>query len=138
MYLCKMESTRQKKISRLLQKDLAIIFQMDAPAILGSFMLTITGVRVSPDLSVAKVYLSIFPSDNSKKLIEQVKEKSPFFFNKHCKDTWTLRCLLKQTLNTPSSLTEAEVLNPTILPLIALVIPMRRMSTKKMSGFVPH
>ena len=76
-----METTRQKKISRLLQKDLAIIFQMDAPAILGSFMFTITGVMVSPDLSVAKVYLSIFPSDDSKKLIEQVKEKSPFFRN---------------------------------------------------------
>ena len=81
MYLCKMETTRQKKISRLLQKDLAIIFQMDVPAILGSFMFTITGVRVSPDLSVAKVYLSIFPSDDSKKLMEQVKEKSPFFRN---------------------------------------------------------
>ena len=81
MYLCKMETTRQKKISRLLQKDLAIIFQMDAPVILGSFMFTITGVKVSSDLSVAKVYLSIFPSDDSKKLMEQVKEKSSFFRN---------------------------------------------------------
>ena len=76
-----MESTRQKKISRLLQKDLAIIFQQDAPNILGNILFTITGVRVSSDLSVAKVNLSIFPATDSKKLIKQVKEKSPFFRN---------------------------------------------------------
>ena len=76
-----MESTRQKKISRLLQKDLATIFQQDAPSIFGRIIFTVTTVRISPDLSVAKVYLSIFPSDDSKKLIEQVKEKSPFFRN---------------------------------------------------------
>ena len=81
MYLCKMETTRQKKISRLIQKDLAIIFQQDVPTLLGSFLFTITGVRVSPDLSVAKVYLSIFPSEDSKNLIEKVKEKRPFFRN---------------------------------------------------------
>ena len=54
-----MESTRQKKISRLLQKDLAIIFQQDAPAILGNILFTITGVKVSPDLSVAIVLVSV-------------------------------------------------------------------------------
>lgn len=81
MYLCKMESTRQKKISRLLQKDLAIIFQQDAPAILGNILFTITGVKVSPDLSVAKVNLSIFPTTDRKELMKQVKEKSSFFRN---------------------------------------------------------
>ena len=68
-----MESTRQKKISRLLQKDLAIIFQQDAPDILGNILFTITGVRVSSDLSVAKVNLSIFPTTDSKKLIKRNK-----------------------------------------------------------------
>ena len=76
-----MESTRQKKISRLLQKDLAIIFQQDAPAILGNILFTITGVKVSPDLSVAKVNLSIFPTTDRKELMKQVKEKSSFFRN---------------------------------------------------------
>ncbi|MBC8266826.1 MAG: 30S ribosome-binding factor RbfA [Flavobacteriales bacterium] len=76
-----MESTRQKKISRLLQKELAIIFQQNAPAILGNFMFTITGVRVSSDLFIAKVYLSIFPITDSKKLMKEVKEKSSFFRN---------------------------------------------------------
>ncbi len=76
-----MESTRQKKISRLLQKDLAIIFQQDAPAIFGKILFTVTAVRVSADLSVAKVYLSIFPVKDTKKLMKQIKEKSPFFRN---------------------------------------------------------
>ena len=81
MYLCKMETTRQKKISRLIQKDLAIIFQQYAPALFGNILFTVTGVRVSPDLSVAKVYLSIFPTNDGEKLIAQVKEKSPYFRN---------------------------------------------------------
>jgi ribosome-binding factor A len=76
-----MESTRQKKISRLLQKDLAIIFQQDAPSLFGNILFTITGVKVSPDLSVAKVNLSIFPTTDRKELMKQVKEKSAFFRN---------------------------------------------------------
>jgi len=76
-----MESTRQKKISRLLQKELATIFHKEAPALLGNFMYTVTTVRVSPDLSVAKVFLSIFPAKESQEVIRQAKQKAPFFRN---------------------------------------------------------
>lgn len=76
-----MESTRQKKISRLLQKELAIIFQKEAPSLLGNFMYTVTTIRVSSDLSVAKVFLSIFPSKESHEVIRQAKKKAPFFRN---------------------------------------------------------
>ena len=59
-----MESTRQKKVSKLIQKELSIIFQKEIHQFLGNILVTVTGVRVSPDLSVAKAYLSIFPVKN--------------------------------------------------------------------------
>lgn len=55
-----MESTRQKKVSRLLQKELGNILQRKTNE-LGGKMITVTTVRISSDLSVAKIYLSIFP-----------------------------------------------------------------------------
>lgn len=56
-----MESTRQQKVARMLQKELGAYFQQHAREILPGKMITVTVVRVSPDLAVAKVYLSIFP-----------------------------------------------------------------------------
>ncbi|MGC9344735.1 MAG: 30S ribosome-binding factor RbfA [Bacteroidales bacterium] len=68
-----MESTRQKKVSRLLQKELGTIFQRKTNE-LGGKMITVTTVRISPDLSVAKVYLSIFPKDKEKdKTLSEVR-----------------------------------------------------------------
>mgnify|MGYP001489955029 CR=1 FL=1 len=74
-----METTRQKKISRLLQKDLATIFQQYAPSIFGNILFTVTAVRISADLSAAKVYLSIFPVKNHGKMMKEIKEKASFF-----------------------------------------------------------
>lgn len=76
-----MESTRQKKISRLLQKELAIIFQQDAPAVFGNMLFTVTTVRITEDLSIAKVYLSIFPVKDTEDLLKKIKEKTTFFRN---------------------------------------------------------
>ena len=59
-----MKTTRQKKVSKLIQKELSIIFQKETHQFLGNILVTVTGVRVSPDLSVAKAYLSIFPVKN--------------------------------------------------------------------------
>jgi len=59
-----METTRQKKVSKLIQKELSIIFQKEIHQFLGNILVTVTRVRVSPDLSVAKAYLSIFPVKN--------------------------------------------------------------------------
>lgn len=55
-----MESNRQKKFAGLLQEELASIFQREGAAYLPNTLVTITKVRVSPDLAVAKVYLSFF------------------------------------------------------------------------------
>ena len=57
-----MESTRQSKISRLIQKELSEIFLLEAKSMPG-VILTVSAVRVTPDLSIAYVHLSIFPSE---------------------------------------------------------------------------
>lgn len=57
-----MEEKRLNKVSRLIQKELGDYFQKN-PQLYGGVMVSVTVVRVSPDLSHAKVYLSIFPSD---------------------------------------------------------------------------
>jgi ribosome-binding factor A len=61
------DSTRQNKVARLLQKELAELFQRDAFALYDKSLITVTTVRISPDLSVAKVYLSIFVPNNGDK-----------------------------------------------------------------------
>lgn len=59
------ESTRQQKIGKQLQKDLAEIIRSKGMAMFGGAMITVSEVRVSPDLSFAKVYISIFPSEKA-------------------------------------------------------------------------
>jgi len=57
-------STRQDKVSKQIQKDVAVILQLYGNGLLPGKMLTVTKVRISPDLGLAKVYVSIFPSSN--------------------------------------------------------------------------
>ena len=68
-----MESTRQQKVARLLQKEMGEYFQQNSRDILPGKMITVTVVRVSPDLSVVKVYLSIFPLDKTTDPLEAVR-----------------------------------------------------------------
>lgn len=67
-----METTRQQKINRLIQKELGEIFLLQTKGMQG-VLVSVSAVRISPDLSVAKAYLSIFPSDKSKELLENIK-----------------------------------------------------------------
>ena len=60
-----MESKRQQKFAGLLQEELAAIFQREGASYLPNTMVTITKVRVSPDLAVAKVYLSFLNTNNT-------------------------------------------------------------------------
>lgn len=60
-----MESKRQQKFAGLLQEELATIFQREGSSFLPNTLVTITKVRVSPDLGVAKVYLSFLNSKNT-------------------------------------------------------------------------
>ncbi|MCS7019224.1 MAG: 30S ribosome-binding factor RbfA [Cytophagales bacterium] len=69
-----MESTRQRKFARLIQKELGDIFQKELKEITGNHLVTITVVRVSPDLSIAKVYLSFLPDRGKNEKIELLRE----------------------------------------------------------------
>jgi ribosome-binding factor A len=69
-----MESTRQRKFARLIQKELGDIFQKDLKEITGNHLVTITIVRVSPDLSIAKVYLSFLPDKGKTEKIDMLRE----------------------------------------------------------------
>ena len=67
-----MDTTRQSKISRLLQKDLSDIFLNETRKTHG-VLISVSVVRVSPDLSVAKVYLSIFPSEKAQEILDSIR-----------------------------------------------------------------
>ena len=66
-----MESTRQAKISRLLQKELSEIFRQQTAKTHG-VIVSVSAVRTTPDLSIAKAYLSVFPSDKSAEIMESI------------------------------------------------------------------
>ncbi|MDD3322252.1 MAG: 30S ribosome-binding factor RbfA [Paludibacter sp.] len=66
-----METTRQEKISRMLQKELGEIFLLYARELQGT-LITVTGVRISPDLGIAHTHLSIFPSNKTTDVLKKV------------------------------------------------------------------
>ena len=69
-----METKRQNKIARLLQKDLGDIFMLMAKDKMQGTLISVSIVRVSPDLSVAKAYLSIFPSEKTESVLKYIEE----------------------------------------------------------------
>lgn len=70
------ESTRQLKVGRQIQKDLAEIIRSKGMAAYDGAMVSVSGVRMSPDLSLAKVYLSIFPSAKAETVMGIINDSS--------------------------------------------------------------
>ena len=70
-----METTRQNKIARLLQKELSEIFLLQTKAMPG-VLVSVSAVRISPDMSIARVYLSIFPSDKSEEMVKNINNNT--------------------------------------------------------------
>lgn len=68
-----MESKRQQKFAGVIQKDLAEIFQREGSNLLPNTMVTITKVRVTSDLAIARVYLSFFNSTNNVLALNTIK-----------------------------------------------------------------
>jgi ribosome-binding factor A len=68
-----MDSNRQQKINRLIQKELSELFLLETKKMQG-VLISVTNVRVSPDLSAAHAYLSIFPSDKGEELVKNINE----------------------------------------------------------------
>jgi ribosome-binding factor A len=72
-----MDTIRQNKVNSLLQKEMAEIILLEGRNLLPGGLITVTGVRVSPDLGLAKVYLSLFPVKDKKAALERIKEHGP-------------------------------------------------------------
>jgi ribosome-binding factor A len=70
-----MESTRQQKVGRLLQKEFSELFQRESVGMFQKAFITVTGVRVTPDLSFARVYLSVFAVPDKDKLLEHIRSQ---------------------------------------------------------------
>ena len=68
-----METTRQNKISRLLQKELSEIFLLQTKAMHGT-LVSVSAVRISPDMSIARVYLSVFPSEKAEEMVKNIND----------------------------------------------------------------
>ncbi len=67
-------STRQLRVAREIQKSLAEIIRMKGMAAWGGAMLTVSEVRISPDLSSAKVFVSVFPSEKQHEVMHKLEE----------------------------------------------------------------
>ena len=68
-------STRQLKVAREVQRDLSEIIRSRGMAAFGGAMVTVSEVRISPDLSVAKAFVSIFPSDRAPQVMQLLNEE---------------------------------------------------------------
>lgn len=74
LYLCRIMSIRQEKFNKMLQKALSEIFQKEFSSLAtqGTFI-TISGVKISPDLSIANVYISVFPESNRQNVMLNIE-----------------------------------------------------------------
>jgi ribosome-binding factor A len=71
-----MESKRQQKVARQIQKDLSDIFQKDGRSWFDNAFITVTIVRMSPDLGIARVYLSFLMAKNKGLLLDEIQDKN--------------------------------------------------------------
>ncbi len=69
------ESTRQLKIAKMVQQDISDIFLKEGRELTHGAMVSVTKVRVSPDLGYAKVYISVFPFNRGEEIVERIKSK---------------------------------------------------------------
>lgn len=69
-------NTRQHKVARQVQKDLGELFQQRGMAAYQGAMITVSEVRMSPDLAQARVFLSVFPSAKTKDVLKQVQQET--------------------------------------------------------------
>lgn len=71
-----MENTRQQKIAKQIQRDIAEILQRDLAAALRGVLVTVTTVRISVDLSYAKIYISVFPFDKAQATLALIEQNT--------------------------------------------------------------
>ena len=69
------ETTRQLKVAKMIQQDISDILQNEGNGIVKGVLVSVTKVRITPDLGYAKVYLSVFPFDRSDEIVAKVKDQ---------------------------------------------------------------
>lgn len=69
-----MESNRQRKVAQIIQEDLSELFRKQAAESSQQFLITISDVKISADLGLAKIYLSIFPNEYRKPIMKEIQE----------------------------------------------------------------
>jgi ribosome-binding factor A len=74
LYLCIMDTTRQNKVSKLIQKEMGELFQRESRTLFSGAFITVTGVKISQDLSVAKIYLSFLAVKDANELVKNIRE----------------------------------------------------------------
>ena len=70
------ESTRQLKVAKEIQKVMAEVIRSKGMAAFGGALVSVSGVKVSPDLSVSKIYVSVFPSDKAEAVMGVLTENA--------------------------------------------------------------
>lgn len=81
------ETNRQRKIAGVLQKDLVDVLQKAAQEGMQGIIISVSKVSVTSDLGVAKVYLSVFPSDKRDEIIKGVQSNVPLIRHEMAKRT---------------------------------------------------
>ncbi len=75
------ESQRQRKVAQIIQEDFAELFRKQASESNKGFLVSVSDVRVTADLSIAKVYLSIFPNEYRDSIMKEVQENKAAYRN---------------------------------------------------------
>ena len=70
------ESTRQLKVAKEIQKQMAEIIRSKGMAAFGGALVSVSGVKISPDLSVAKIYVSVFPFEKAQATLDIIEQQN--------------------------------------------------------------
>ncbi|WP_299181381.1 30S ribosome-binding factor RbfA [uncultured Chryseobacterium sp.] len=76
-----MESNRQRKVAQIIQEDFAELFRKQAADSKQNFLITVSDVKVTADLSIAKIYLSIFPQEFRPAIMKEIEENKAQYRN---------------------------------------------------------
>ena len=75
------ESNRQRKVAQIIQEDFAELFRKQASESTQNFLITVSDVKVTADLSIAKIYLSIFPAELRKPIMKEIEVNKSSYRN---------------------------------------------------------
>lgn len=76
-----MESNRQRKVAQIIQEDFAELFRKQSAESKQSFLVSVSDVKVTPDLGIAKIYLSIFPQEFRFSIMKEIEENKAQYRN---------------------------------------------------------